>query len=386
MTQAPGTVQSVLQETRKFPPSSSFSSGAHIQSFEQYEQMYAESIKNPDKFWGEAAGELHWFKKWDRVLEWNLPDAKWFVGGKTNLSYNCIDRQVKDGLGEKVAIVWEGEPMPDGAPQIRKLTYNDLLREVGKFANVLKGLGVKKGDVVTIYMPMVPELPIAMLACARIGAPHSVIFGGFSAAAIKDRVEDARSKILITADGGWRRGKIVPLKDTVDEALTITDLIKSVVVLKRCDSDITMTDGRDHWWHDLMQDASDQCPCEQMASEDLLYILYTSGTTGKPKGIMHTTGGYMVYTYLSSKYVFDLHDQDPDELFWCTADIGWVTGHSYIVYGILPTRVPTFMYEGAPNHPGFDRFWDIVARHKITVFYTAPTAIRTFMKWGDEHP
>ena len=383
---ASGSLESVLQETRQFPPPVGFAASAHIGSFEQYEQMYAESIDNPDKFWGEAAAELHWFKKWNRVLEWNLPDAKWFVGGKTNICYNCIDRQVKDGLGDKVALIWEGEPIDEEGGEIRKFTYNDLLREVCKCANVLKKLGVSKGDVVTIYMPMVPELAIAMLACARIGAPHSIIFGGFSANAIKDRVEDASSKMLITADGGWRRGGVVPLKDNVDEALNQIDLVKNVLVLKRTDNAIKWTDGRDHWWHEMMVQAPDDCLCEEMDSEDLLFILYTSGTTGKPKGIMHTTGGYMTYTYLTSKHVFDLHEDAPDDLYWCTADIGWITGHSYIIYGILPNRVATLMYEGAPNYPGPDRFWDIVQRHKVTKYYTAPTAIRAFMKWGDEHP
>ena len=385
-------MESILQEARKFPPAPSISAKAHIKSFDQYEQMYRESIDNPEKFWGEKAADLHWFKKWSRVLEWNLPDAKWFVGGKTNICYNCVDRQVKEGLGDKTAIVWEGEPIENDQPEIRKLTYKDLLREVSKFANVLKNLGVKKGEVVTIYMPMVPELAIAMLACARIGAPHSIIFGGFSAAAIRDRVEDASSKIIITADAGWRRGKHVPLKSTVDDALSgqqaqaLKQPVDHVVVLKRGGTQVSMTDGRDKWWEDLMADVSDDCPCEEMDSEDLLFILYTSGTTGKPKGIMHTTGGYMVYTYLTSRYVFDLHEDDSDDLYWCTADIGWITGHSYIVYGILPNRVPTLMYEGAPNFPASDRFWDIVARHKVSKFYTAPTAIRAFMKWGDEHP
>ena len=378
-------MKSVQKESRQFPPPSNFSSRAHIGSFDQYDQMYQESIDNPEKFWGEKASDLHWFKKWSRVLEWNLPDAKWFVGGRTNACYNCVDRQVKNGHGDKVVIVWEGEPLDDG-PEIRRLTYNDLLREVSKFANVLKDLGVKRGDVVTLYMPMVPELAIAMLGCARIGAPHSIIFGGFSASAIKDRVEDAKSRVLITADGGWRRGKPVPLKDTVDEALTMTNLVKHVVVLERCKNEIKWVDGRDQKWSTVMEAASSECPCEEMDAEDLLFILYTSGTTGKPKGIMHTTGGYMVYTYLTSKWVFDLHGDDPDDVYWCTADIGWITGHSYIVYGILPNVVPTFMYEGAPNTPGPDRFWDIVERHKITKFYTAPTAIRAFMKWGDEHP
>lgn len=379
-------MDSLQTETRKFPPPAGFAASAHIPSFEAYETMYAESIEDPDKFWGEKAAELDWFKKWTRVLEWDLPDAKWFVGGKTNLCYNCVDRQVKDGLGDKTAIVWEGEPMEDGKPEIRRLSYKYLQHETSKFANVLKSKGVKRGDRVTIYMPMVPELAIAMLACARIGAVHSIIFGGFSASAIADRVEDAQSSVLITADGAWRRGKVIPLKETSDEAMDMNDHVKTCIVLKRTNNDVTMQDDRDFWWHELMAAASDDCPCEEMDAEDLLFILYTSGTTGKPKGIMHTTGGYMVYTYLTSKYTFDLHAEDENDLYWCTADIGWITGHSYIIYGILPNRVPTFMYEGGPNYPEPDRFWDIIERHKVTKFYTAPTAIRAFMKWGDEHP
>jgi len=378
-------VESALQEDRKFPPPNGFAAQAHVKSAAEYEQLYRESIDNPEKFWAEQAADLHWFKKWGRVLEWEAPDAKWFVGGKTNLCYNCIDRQIDAGHGDDVAIIWEGEPIADGKPEVVKLTYADLKREVCRFANVLKSLGVKKGDVVTIYLPMIPELAIAMLACARIGAPHSIIFGGFSANAIKDRVEDGQSSILITADGGWRRGSVVPLKDNCDQAMQMTDRIKTCVVVQRTKNDITMQDGRDHWCHELMRDESisgGDCPAEELDSEDLAFILYTSGSTGKPKGIMHTTGGYGVYTYLTAKYTFDLHAGQ--DVYWCTADIGWITGHSYIIYGIMPNRVPTLMYEGAPNFPEWDRFWDIVERHKVTKFYTAPTAIRAFMKQGDE--
>jgi acetyl-CoA synthetase len=381
-------MESVLQEARRFPPPPAFAKRAHVKSLDEYRQLHAASIADPDQFWVEQASQYHWFKKWDRVLQWNLPDAQWFVGGQTNLCHNCIDRQIDAGLGDRAAIVWEGEPLgSDGKPEIRTFTYHDLLGAVSKCANVLKKLGVKKGEVVTLYMPMVPELAIAMLACARIGAPHSIIFGGFSASAIRDRVEDAQSRIIVTADGGWRRGKPVPLKATVDEALTLTDRIEQVVVLKRCGNPIEMKPGRDQWWHDLMQDASDQCPAVPMDSEDLAFILYTSGSTGKPKGIMHTTGGYLVYTAMTAKLTFDLKpatkDKPSPDLYWCTADIGWITGHSYVIYGILPNAVPTFMYEGAPDAPDKDRFWDIIERHKVTVFYTAPTAIRAFMKWGD---
>lgn len=380
------STESNLQETRRFAPPAEFAAQAHIGSIEDYEKQHARSVAEPEKFWAEVAGDLHWFKGWDKVLEWNVPDAKWFVGAKTNLCYNCIDRQIDAGLGDKVAIVWEAEPMDDGGqPHVENYTYNDLLREVSQFANVLKAKGVKKGDVVTIYMGMVPQLAIAMLACARIGAVHSIIFGGFSATAIRDRVIDGNSKLLITCDGSWRRAKNVPLKANVDEALEMTDLIDNVIVFKRTACDVNMVVGRDHWWHELMDGVSADCPAEEMDAEDLLFILYTSGSTGKPKGIMHTTGGYMVHAYMTSKLTFDLKADDPDELYWCTADIGWITGHSYIIYGLLPNRVPTLMYEGAPNEPGPDRFWDMVERHKVTKFYTAPTAIRAFMKWGDEH-
>ncbi len=384
-SQSLGSVDSMLQEDRQFAPPATFAQQAHIGSMAQYDSLHRRVLEDPDAFWAEVASELHWFEKWDRVLEWNLPDAKWFVGGKTNLCYNCVDRQVDEGHGDDLAIIWEAEPMDDGKPEIRKLTYRDLQKETARFANGLKKLGVKKGDVVTLYMPMVPELAIAMLACARIGAPHSIIFGGFSASAIRDRVEDGNSRVVITADGGWRRGNPVPLKANVDEACDMTSLIETVLVLERCGNEVNMTQGRDHWLHDVLADVDADCRCEPMDSEDLLFILYTSGSTGKPKGIMHTTGGYMTYTYFTSKMTFDLKP-DKDQVYWCTADIGWITGHSYIIYGILPNRVPTLMYEGAPNFPAADRFWDIVERHKVTHFYTAPTAIRAFMKWGDDLP
>jgi acetyl-CoA synthetase len=348
---------------------------------DEYRTMYRESIDQPDQFWAKAAEELHWFKKWDRVLEWNCPYAKWFVGAKTNLAYNCLDRQIDAGRGDKVAILWEGEPeqQPGKGGEVRKITYRQLRDEVCRFANGLKKLGVKKGDRVTIYMPMVPEAVIAMLACARIGAPHSVIFGGFSSQAIADRVEDAKSEIIITADGGWRRGAVVPLKNNVDEALTKTDLVKTVIVLERTGSPISMAPERDVPWQEVIDGQSTQCDPEPIDSEDPLYVLYTSGSTGKPKGILHTTGGYMVGTYLTTKYVFDL--QEPD-IYWCTADIGWVTGHSYTVYGPLSNGATVIMYEGAPNFPDFSRFWAMVQRHKVTIFYTAPTAIRAFMRAG----
>jgi acetyl-CoA synthetase len=371
-------IDSILQETRVFPPSPEFSSKAHIKSLEEYERIYKDAKDNPEKFWAGVAEELHWFKKWDKVLEWNAPWAKWFVGGQINLSYNCLDRHVQTWRRNKAAIIWEGEP-----GDTRTLTYQQLLTEVQKFANVLKGLGINKGDRVAIYMGMVPELPVAMLACARIGAVHSVIFGGFSANAIVDRVTDQQAVAVITQDGGNRRGTEVKLKNTVDEALDRCPSVKHVVVLKRTGSQVTMQQGRDHWWHELMTSASDDCPAEHLDSEDPLYILYTSGTTGKPKGIVHTTGGYSVGTYITSKWVFDLKDED---VFWCTADIGWVTGHSYIVYGPLQNGATCVMYEGAPNFPELDRFWAVIEKHKVNVFYTAPTAIRTFIKWGEEWP
>ncbi len=387
-------IESVLTENRLFAPRAEFAASAHVRSLDEYRRLFARSLADPEGFWGDAARELHWFTPWSRVLDWNPPDARWFVGARTNLAYNCLDRQVNTGLGDQAAIIWEGEPIgPSGRPEVRTLTYRELLRETCRLANALKSLGVRKGDIVTIYMPMVPEAAVAMLACARIGAAHSVIFGGFSAQAIADRVQDANSRVIITADGGYRRGAIVPLKDHVDAACAQARSVEHVVVLRRTGEPVAWRDApgaapparRDHWWHDLVKAASDDCPAEPMDSEDLLFVLYTSGSTGKPKGIVHTTGGYMVHACLTAKYTFDLHP-GRNQVMWCTADIGWVTGHSYVVYGVLPNRVPTLMYEGAPNFPDPARFWSIVERHRVTHFYTAPTAIRAFMRWGDEHP
>ena len=368
----------LLQEKRVFKPNRDFSKQAHIQSMAQYREMYEESVKRPSRFWTKVANNFHWFKKWNKVLEWTEPHAKWFVGGETNISYNCLDRHLTTWRKNKAALIWEGEPGDS-----RTLTYQELHREVCKFANAMKSVGIRKGDRVIIYMPQTPEAAIAMLACARIGAPHSVVFAGFSANSLRDRIDDCRAKAVLTADGGFRRGNIVPLKKNADEAVEGAKSIKSMIVLRRTGNDVKMKKGRDHWYHDLMENASPDCPAAKLDSEHPLYILYTSGTTGKPKGILHTTGGYMCGTYLTSKYVFDLRDEDT---FWCTADIGWVTGHSYIVYGPLLNGASSVMYEGAPNHPDFGRFWDIVEKYKVNIFYTAPTAIRTFMKWGDEHP
>ncbi len=370
-------IDSTLRENRVFPPPPEFSAQAHVKSLEQYETMYRESIENPEKFWAEAADELHWFKRWDKVLEWNLPWAKWFVGGQMNLSYNCVDRHALGERRNKTAILWEGEP-----GEIRRLTYAELHAEVQKVASALKGLGIKKGDRVAIYMGMTPELAIALLACARIGAIHSVIFGGFAANAIADRVNDCGCVAILTQDTSYRRGNEVQLKRTVDEAMTACHTVKHVVVYRRTGSPVNMVEGRDHWWHELVAKAAPECPAEPMDSEDPLYILYTSGTTGKPKGLVHTTGGYAVQTCLTTKYTFDLRE---DDIYWCTADIGWVTGHSYIVYGPLQCGATVLMYEGAPNFPDCSRFWKIIDDHKVTIFYTAPTAIRAFIKWGDEH-
>jgi acetyl-CoA synthetase len=370
-------LDSILRENRVFPPPAEFSSKAHIKSLEEYEALYKQSIEDPETFWAGVAKELHWFKPWDKVLDWNLPWAKWFVGGKTNLCYNCVDRHATGVRANKTAIIWEGEP-----GEVRRLTYAELHVEVQKFANALKTLGIKKGDRIAVYMGMTPELAIALLACARIGAVHSVIFGGFAATAIADRVNDSGCVAIITQDTSYRRGGEIQLKRTVDDAMPACPTVQNVIVYKRTGSPVTMVTGRDRWWHDLVANAPTECPAEPLDSEDPLYILYTSGTTGKPKGLVHTTGGYAVGTYITSKYVFDLRDED---IYWCTADIGWVTGHSYVVYGPMQNGATVLMYEGAPNYPDFSRFWKIVDDHKVTVFYTAPTAIRAFIKWGNEH-
>jgi acetyl-CoA synthetase len=370
-------ITSILKETRQFPPPKEFQP-VHVKSLAEYEKLWQRGKDDPEGFWGEQAQSLHWFQKWIKVLVWNEPHAQWFVGGKINVCTNCVDRHLTDGRKNKAAIVWEGEP-----GDARVLRYQDLHREVSKFANVLKKLGVQKGDRVTIYMPMIPELPIAMLACARIGATHSVIFGGFSADAVADRNNDAKAKLVITADGGWRRGKVVPLKQNVDAALAKSPTVEKCIVYNRCDQQVEMKAGRDLWWHDLMADASADCPAEPLDSEHPLYILYTSGSTGKPKGVLHTTAGYLLGCALTHKWVFDLRE---DDTFWCTADIGWVTGHSYIVYGPLCNGATTVMYEGAPNHPREDRFWSIIEKYRVNTFYTAPTAIRAFIKWGHQWP
>jgi acetyl-CoA synthetase len=378
MTSSNVNITSVLKETRLFPPPRDFSPQAHIKSVAEYEKLWNRAKDDPDGFWAEQAATLHWFKKWDKVLVWNEPHAQWFVGGKLNASFNCLDRHLNGPRKNKAALVWEGEPGDS-----RVLRYQDLYREVCKFANVLKKQGIKPGDRITIYMPMIPEAVIAMLACARIGATHSVIFGGFSSEAVADRNNDAKSRLIITADGGWRRGKVVPLKQNVDVALEKSPTVEKCIVFNRCNTSIQMKPGRDLWWHELMAEASADCPAEPLDSEHPLYILYTSGSTGKPKGILHTTAGYLLGVSLTHKWVFDLKE---DDTFWCTADIGWVTGHSYIVYGPLGNGATVVMYEGAPNHPREDRFWEIVEKYRVNVLYTAPTAIRAFIKWGDQWP
>jgi len=373
------SIEHVLEETRRFEPPAEFVAKANLKSRADYDRMYRESIENPEGFWCKIAEEFHWFKKWDRVLNaQNPPFFKWFEGGKTNISYNCLDRHLTGPRKNKAAILWEGEPGDQ-----RTLTYQQLHREVCKAANALKALGLKKGDRVAIYMPMVPELPIAMLACARIGAVHSVIFGGFSVSAIVDRVHDAACKMIITADGGHRRGNVLPLKPVVDDALKQCPTVEKVLVVKRGGNDVTMQHGRDYWWHESVNPASAVCPAEELDAEHPLYILYTSGSTGKPKGILHTTGGYMIGAATTAKYVFDLHE---DDVYWCTADIGWVTGHTYVVYGIFSNGATNVMYEGTPNTPHEGRFWEIVEKYRVNILYTAPTAIRTFIRWGDEWP
>ena len=371
-------IDSALKEQRVFEPSDEFRSKAHVKSLGEYQRLYKEAEDHPEEFWANIARELHWFKTWDRVLNWKLPFAQWFVGGQLNISYNCLDTHVATWRKNKAAILWEGEPGDS-----RTLTYQQLLHEVSKCANVLKSLGVKKGDRVAIYMGMVPELPIALLACARIGAPHTVVFGGFSSQALIDRINDCGASAVITQDASYRRGAEVKLKEAVDHAMPQCPTVKNVLVYRRTGATVTMEAGRDHWWHELMETASAECPAEPLDSEHPLYLLYTSGTTGKPKGILHTTGGYAVGTYITSKWVFDLREEDT---FWCTADIGWVTGHSYVVYGPLQNGATTLMYEGAPTWPEADRFWRIVEKYQVSIFYTAPTAIRAFMRLGEQWP
>ena len=373
----PAEIADLLQEDRTFAPPAAFRANANIND----PGIYERAEKDPEAFWASFASELEWFTRWSTVLEWKPPHAKWFIGGTINASVNCVDRHLRGPRRNKAALIWEGEP-----GDRRTLTYFDLYQQVNQFANVLKSLGVKRGDRVAIYLPLIPELAIAMLACARVGAAHSVVFGGFSSDSLRDRINDAQCNLLITADGGWRRGTIVPLKQMADEALKGTPSIKNVVVVRRLgegQAPVHVQEGRDHWYHRLMQDASYKCEPEKMDAEDLLYILYTSGTTGKPKGIMHTTAGYLVGTYATTKWVFDIKE---DDVYWCTADIGWVTGHSYVVYGPLSNGATVVMYEGAPDWPEKDRFWQIVERYGVTIFYTAPTAIRAFMRWGTGWP
>jgi acetyl-CoA synthetase len=369
--------QSLLKETRVFPPPAEFAAKARVRSMAEYEALYRKAAEDPEAHWAAVARELHWFTPWTKTLVWDEPAAQWFVGGKINASYNCLDRHLAE-RGDKPAILFEGEP-----GDTRVLTYRQLHAEVCKFANVLKGLGLKAGDTATIYLPMIPEAAIAMLACARIGVAHSVVFGGFSAEALADRNNDAKAKVLITADGSWRRGKEVPLKANADTAAAKSPGLQKVIVVRRTGSAVNMTAGRDLWWHELMAAAPAECPAEPLDSEHLLFLLYTSGSTGKPKGIMHTTGGYLTGAYYTSRMVFDLRE---DDIYWCTADVGWVTGHTYVVYGPLANGASVVMYEGAPNHPEWDRFWAVVEKYKATILYTAPTAIRAFMKQGEEWP
>ncbi|MEG4168512.1 MULTISPECIES: acetate--CoA ligase [unclassified Microcoleus] len=375
------TIESILHEKRLFQPPAEFSQKAHIKSLEEYQALYDKAKADPQAFWAElAAQELHWFQNWDTVLDWQPPVAKWFVNGKINISYNCLDRHLTTWRKNKAALIWEGEPGDS-----RTLTYAQLHREVCQMANVIKQLGVQKGDRVGIYMPMIPEAAIAMLACARIGAVHSVVFGGFSAEALRDRLNDGQAKLVITADGGFRKDTAVGLKTQVDKALAnnATPSVTNVLVVQRTKQKIDMEPGRDHWWHDLQKGVSANCPAEPMDSEDMLFVLYTSGSTGKPKGVVHTTGGYNLYTHMTTKWIFDLQDTD---VYWCTADVGWITGHSYIVYGPLSNGATSLMYEGAPRPSNPGCFWDVIEKYGVTVFYTAPTAIRTFMKMGEHLP
>ena len=375
MSDSSTAIDALQWENRRFPPSEEFKRQALVAGT----FMYDDAAQDDQGFWARQAADLvDWSTAWHTICEWDLPFAKWFVGGELNVSYNCLDRHVLAGRGDKVAFHWEGEP-----GDTRTVTYADLLAETQRFANVLKGLGVAKGDRVNIYLPMIPEAVVAMLACARIGAAHSVVFGGFSAHSLRDRINDAEAKVLVTADGGYRRGEVFALKPVADDAVAATPSITDVVVVRRGGNDVDMQAGRDHWYHDLMAVADPECPPEPMDSEQLLFLLYTSGTTGTPKGIMHTTGGYLTQVAFTHKYVFDLHD---DDVYWCTADVGWITGHSYIVYGPLANGATQVMYEGVPNFPGNDRFWALIEKYGVTKFYTAPTAIRTFMKWGAEEP
>ncbi|MDE5089460.1 MAG: acetate--CoA ligase, partial [Trichodesmium sp. St16_bin2-tuft] len=374
------SIESILEEKRLFQPPEQFVKMAQIKGIEEYKQLYEKARNDPEGFWAELAEtELNWFQKWDKVLDWQPPFAKWFINGKINISYNCLDRHLTTWRRNKAALIWEGEPGDS-----RTLTYAQLHREVCQMANVFKQLGVKKGDRVGIYMPMIPEAAIAMLACARLGAPHTVVFGGFSADALKNRLVDAEAKLVVTADGGWRKDAIVNLKEQVDKALMAgAPSVENVLVVKRTGQPIHMEPRRDHWWHDIQKGVSGECPAEPMDSEDMLFILYTSGTTGKPKGVVHTTGGYNLYTHVTNKWAFDLQDTD---VYWCTADVGWITGHSYIVYGPLSNGATTLMYEGAPRASNPGCLWDVVEKYGVTIFYTAPTAIRALMKMGEQHP
>lgn len=371
-------IESVIGEKRKFGLIQEFSQKAYIKNLEEYNRIYRTAVEEPEKFWGDLAEELHWFKKWSKVLTWEPPHSKWFEGGKINVSTNCLDRHLSSWRKNKLAIIWEGE-----TGESKFYSYQQLHREVCKFANVLKDFDIGKGDRVCIYMPMIPELCIAMLACARIGAIHTVVFGGFSAEALKDRILDSQAKLLITSDGGYRRGKGIPLKSNADKAVANCPSIKNVIVANRTNFEILMKGGRDHWWNDVMENASTDCYAEPMDSEDPLFILYTSGTTGKPKGVLHTTAGYLLYVYITTKWVFDLKD---DDTFWCTADIGWVTGHSYIVYGPLSNGATTIMFEGVPNYPKPDRYWEIIEKYRVNIFYTSPTAIRAIAREGEYWP